>query len=111
MYNFLIKWADGTKTWEPINLVGKTDKVALAAYAKEHDLLETPGWKFLKPIARRAKKLQCMLNQARRASNNNAVYYKFGVQIPQTVKEAYALDAANGDTKWADADAIKTKLD
>eukprot|EP00957_Ditylum_brightwellii_P053256 4038058-Ditylum_brightwellii.AAC.1 len=109
IYNVLIKWADGSKTWEPINLVGKTDKVTLAAYAKEHDLLETPGWKFLKPTARRAKKLQRMLNQARRASHNNAVRYKFGVQIPRTVKEAYALDAANGDTKWADA--IKTELD
>ena len=49
-----------------------------------------------------------MVNQARRASHNNAIRYKFGVQIPRTVKEAYALDAANGDTKWADA--IKTEL-
>jgi len=107
-YNVLIEWADGSKTWEPINLIGKTDKFTLAAYAKEHDLLDTPGWKFLQSTARREKRLKRMVNQARRASHNNAIRYKFGVQIPQTVKEAYVLDAANGDTKWADA--IKTEL-
>ena len=41
-YNVLIEWADGSKTWEPINLIGKTDKFTLAAYAKEHDLLDSP---------------------------------------------------------------------
>ena len=107
-YNVLIEWADGSKTWEPINLIGKTDKSTLAAYAKEHDLLDTPGWKFLQSTARREKRLKRMVNQARRASHNNAIRYKFGVQIPRTVKEAYALDAANGDTKWADG--IKTEL-
>jgi len=107
-YNVLIEWADGSKTWEPINLIGKTDKFTLAAYAREHDLLDTPGWKFLQSAARRDKRLKRMVNQARRASHHNAIRYKFGVQIPRTVKEAYALDIANGNTKWADA--IETEL-
>ena len=37
-----------------------------------------------------------------------AVQYKFGVRIPRTVKEAYALDKENGNTFWADA--IKLEL-
>jgi hypothetical protein len=29
--------------------------------------------------------------------------FKFGIEVPNTVREAYALDGKNGDTKWADA--------
>ena len=84
-------------------MIGKDDPVTLAAYAKEHDLLDTPGWKFLRRYARRAKMLRRMLNQARRAARNNAVRYKFGIKVPRNVKEALAFDKENGDTKWADS--------
>ena len=29
--------------------------------------------------------------------------FKFGIEVPSSVREAYALDKKNGDTKWADA--------
>ena len=102
-YNVLVRWTDGSETWEPLNLVGKDDPVTLAAYAKAHDLVETPGWKFLRRFVRRAKLLRRMLNQARRQSKNNGPRYKFGVQIPRNVKEARALDKANGNSLWEEA--------
>jgi len=102
-YNVMLVWSDGSKTWEPINIVGKDDPVTLAHYAKTHDLLEVPGWKFLRRIARRAKVLQRMMNQAKMSSKRNAVRYKFGVRVPRSVKEAYELDRANGNTFWTEA--------
>ena len=29
--------------------------------------------------------------------------FKLGIEVPNSVREAYALDKKNGDTKWADA--------
>ena len=29
--------------------------------------------------------------------------HKYGVRIPKSVKEAYAIDNENGDSMWADA--------
>ena len=29
--------------------------------------------------------------------------FKFGIEVTNSVREAYALDKKNGDTKWADA--------
>ena len=52
---------------------------------------------------RRAKLLQHMLNQARKAPYRHSIKYKFGVQIPRNYKEALALDGANGNTIWQDA--------
>ena len=97
-YNVLVMWEDGSKTWEPLNLVGKDDPVTLANYAKENDFLEVPGWKFLRQTGRHAKKLQRMLNQVRKKSKKNAVRYKFGVRVPRSVQEAHMLDAENGNT-------------
>ncbi len=56
-YNVLVSWTDGSKTWDPLNIVVKDDMVTLANYAKENDLLEIPGWKFLRRTARRATPL------------------------------------------------------
>ena len=82
LYNVMVHWEDGSKTWEPLNMIAKDDPVSLANYAKQNGLLEAPGWKFLQRIACRAKKLQRMLNQSRCQSKHNAIRYKFGVRIP-----------------------------
>ena len=57
------------------------------------------------------------INRTRRAkakTPNKKKHHKgpvvmFGVTIPRTVEEAYALDKENGDTQWSDA--IKKELD
>ena len=106
-YNIRVHWTGGSETWEPLNIITKDDPVTVAAYAKEHNLVDTPGWKFLRRYTCCAKHLRRLLNQTRRQSKNNAIRYKFGVQIPRSVKEAHALDKTNGDTLWAEAIALE----
>ena len=48
-----------------------------------------------------------MLNQTHHQSKSSAVHYKFGVCVPQNVKEAYELDHQNGNTLWQDAMALE----
>ena len=38
-----------------------------------------------------------------KASKRNTPKYKFGVQVPRSVKEAYELDEKNGNKAWAEA--------
>ena len=95
--NVKVKWTDGSITWEPLAMMITSDPVTLAAYATEHDLLDTPGWKKLKKIARRAKVLMRMVNANKHAQRCNAVTCKFGVRLPRNVKEAHRLDAENGN--------------
>ena len=102
-YNVKIAWSDGSETWEPLSMMIKTDPATMAAYAKENDLLNTPGWKSLRKIARRAKVLKRMINASKRKQRFDAVIYKFGVRVPRDAKEAKRLDAENGNTYWQDA--------
>ena len=56
-WNVLVEWDDGSKTWEPLYMIRKDDPAGFAQYAKEHDLLDLPGWKGLKRLAKHAKNL------------------------------------------------------
>jgi hypothetical protein len=86
----------------------KGDPVTCTKYAKDNGLLDTPGWKSLKRYAKNEKKLKRLLNQAKMDSTRNAPLYKFGIQVPRSKTEAYALDKKNGNSLWAEA--MKTEL-
>jgi hypothetical protein len=102
-YNVEVEWEDGSKTWEPLASMIATDPATMAAYGKENNLLEEPGWKRLKRIARRAKVLRRMVNASKKSQKFSQVVYKFGVRVPRNVKEARMLDVENGNTLWEDA--------
>ena len=83
------------------------DPVTFALYAKEQGLLDKPGWKRLKGIARRDKKMIRMLNQSRLKSFRRAPIYKNGFRVPRTPEEAIEIDKENGNTRWQDAIALE----
>ena len=45
--NVKVMWEDGSMTWEPLTSMMAADPVTSAAHAKEHDMLNVPGWKKL----------------------------------------------------------------
>ena len=55
-YNVIVKWENGEITPEPLSIIAANNPVTCAIYTKENDLLDTPGWKQLKRLAKRAKK-------------------------------------------------------
>ena len=56
-WNVLVLWSDGSKMWEPLTLMIEQDPVMLAAFSKENDFLDAPGWKRLRKTTPRAKVL------------------------------------------------------
>ena len=103
-YNLKVTWETGEVTYEPLAMMIKDDPVTVAVCAKENNLLETAGWKRLKGIAKRQKKLLRMVNQAKMRSHKHAKRYKFGVEVPKNHKDAMRLDEENGNTLWRDAE-------
>jgi hypothetical protein len=82
MYNLMIEWDNGDITSEPLQVIAKDDPVTCAIYAKEEGLLELPGWKQLKSIAKRQKKLTRIVHQAKLKSFNLAPHFKNDFEIP-----------------------------
>jgi len=106
-HNILIKWENGEITLEPLAIIGADNPVACAIYAREHNLLDTPGWRRFKRLANRQKKLFRMANQAKLRSFRLAPKFKYRFEISRDFAHALELDRRNGNTFWADATALK----
>jgi Reverse transcriptase (RNA-dependent DNA polymerase) len=101
--NVLIEWDNGEITSETLRVIAAIDPVSCAIYASENNLLDQPGWKRFKHIAKREKKFTCMVNQVNLRSYNTAPCYKYRFEVPRTFEQAIRLDKRNGNTLWEDA--------
>jgi hypothetical protein len=106
-YNVMIEWENGEITSEPLSIIAADDPVTCAIYAKENNLLDQPGWKRFKGIAKRQKKFTRMVNQAKLRSYQSAPRYKYGFEVPRNYAHAVRLDERNGNTRWQDAVQIE----
>ena len=61
----MVEWETGEKTEEPLSIIAADDPFTCAAYAKKHNLLNLPGWKRFRNIARNEKSLTRAINQTK----------------------------------------------
>ena len=106
-YNLEIEWENGERSFESFRTLFEDDPVSLGIYAKKNNLLETEGWRCLKPIAKRQRKFERLIKQAKLRSYRTSPKYMYGFQVPNTYDEAIELDRKNGNTKWADATSLE----
>jgi hypothetical protein len=108
-YNLMVEWENGEITDATLPEMIKADIVTVAQYAKENNLLDKPGWKKLRHIAKNDKKFFRMAKQAYLRSFRSAPKYKYGVEIPKDYDDAMRLDRILGQTKWDDAIKLELK--
>jgi hypothetical protein len=53
----LIEWENGEITKEPLKIIAADDPVSCAIYVRENGLLDKPGWKRFKHIAKQERSL------------------------------------------------------
>ena len=105
--NVVVEWLNGEVTAIPLDVPAADDPVTCVQHARDNGLLDTPGWKQFKGIAKHDKKNFFMAKQACLHSFCSAPKHKCGVEIPKDFKDAQRLDAPNGNTKWANAQALE----
>ena len=103
-WEVLMHWEDESETWEPLNVIWRSDPVTLAKYADEKNLLDVSGWKRFWRYVMNKKKLNRMVKQVQLYTLRTATRIKFGIKIPRDHAEAMALDKAYGNSLWADAE-------
>ena len=65
MYNLTILWENGETSIEPLSLIAADDPVSCAIYARKNNLINLPGWKRLKGLAKMQGKLFWLINQVK----------------------------------------------
>ena len=91
-YNVMNKWDTGETSYEPLSLIIQDDPISCAVYAKEHGLLNTPGWKHLKKYVKTSKRLLRAAKQFKIRQVRKAIKYQFGYQVPRNDEDALRLD-------------------
>ena len=98
-WNVLMKWEDGSESWEPLSIIWRSYPLTLAEYAIDNNLLHLDGWNCLWRYARNMKKLARLMIQVKLNSMNNALRIKFGFRIPRNHVEAMEFGSKNRNTK------------
>ena len=80
----LVEWETGETMYEPLDLIASDDPLTCAEYAKQNNLIDTPGWKRFCRYAKSEKKLQRLINQAKLKNYRRDIFWKFGVEVPRT---------------------------
>jgi hypothetical protein len=106
-WNVLVEWETGECTYEPLDVIASDDPVTCAVYAKRNGLLDTPGWKQFRGIAKRHKRMIRMVKQSQLKQSRRSPIYKFGFRVPRSHKEAVEIDTINGNTRWQDAERLE----
>src|SRR5687767_13570290 len=103
----MVEWENGEITSEPLTVIAEDDPVSCAIYARDHNLLDTDGWKRFKGLAKRQKNLFQVVNQAKIRTFYRTPKFKYGFEIPRDYKHGTQFDHMNGNSNWQDAVALE----
>jgi hypothetical protein len=106
-FNVLIEWEDGDITYEPLDTIAADDPVTCALYAKRNDLLNTPGWKRYKRIARENSEILGKIYKTIQNYHNRPLKFKYGFQVPNNHKDAVMLDNKANNKLWQESESTE----
>ena len=104
-WEVLVKWRDGSTTWNALKDVKDSYPIQMAEYAKMNGIAEEPAfaWWVDFVLNRRKRSL------AKIKSKYWVRTHKYGIRVPKTVKEALEIDAENGNTLWWESIMLEMK--
>ena len=104
-WDLCVEWADGRTTWVPLAILKEQNPVEVAEYAVTNSIDTEPAFAWWVPWTLNVR--DAIISAVNKRYWKRT--HKFGIRIPHSVAEAYAIDKANGNTKWADAIAKEMK--
>jgi len=94
-----VEWKDGSTSWLTLKELKNSNMVEVAQYAIDNRIDSEPAFDWwVRDVIKRRERL-IKMSQSYRIRTG----YKFGLRVPNTVKEALEIDKERGDTLWQDA--------
>ena len=69
-------------------------------YARQTNLLDLPGWKRFRALAKRKKNMMREVNFAKLCRHRSRVKFKYDYEVPKDFNHAVDTDQLNGNTLW-----------
>ena len=98
-WKLLVRWKDATQSWVPLRDMKESHPVEVAEFAKARKIDREPAFAWWVPYTLRKRDTIISAVKARIRRTT----HKYGVEIPRDVRQAHALDKANGNDLWKKA--------
>jgi hypothetical protein len=96
------EWLDGSTSWQSLKDLKESYPLRVAEYAVAQGIDNEPAFNWWAPFVLGKRERIIKLAERRQAKHLRRSF-KFGFEVPSTVKEAYEIDKRNANTLWADA--------
>ena len=98
-WEFLIERKGGSSSWMSLNILKESKHIEVTDYVTTLGLANEPEFLWWMPYnIKKIYHIIYLVNSPFRKHN-----HKFGIYIPNNIKEAISLDEKNGKTLWQDA--------
>lgn len=98
-WKLLIKWKDGSTSWERLADLKESNPVQVAEYAVANKIESEPAFAWwVKDVLRRRDRIIAKVK-----SRYWKRTHKYGIQVPKTVEEALRIDKETNTTLWETA--------
>lgn len=98
-WKVLVRWKGGMTEWIELKDMKDSYPVDMAEFAVTHEVQDEPAFAWWVPYT--MKKRNRIISKVK--SKYWQRTHKYGIRIPKSVKEAFEIDKANGNTYWEDA--------
>lgn len=95
-----VKWRDQSTSWVPLKIIKECNPIEVAEFAIANNYDKEPAfaWWVRKVLKKKERMINKVVTRCRKPGR-----MKFGLDVPNSVDEALAIDKKNGNTFWADA--------
>ena len=94
-----VEWKDRSVFWVPLKNLKASNPIELAEYAVANNIEEEPAFKWwVKNILRNRNIIISKVKEKYWRTT-----HKFGIEVPKSINEAYAIDRLTGTTFWTDS--------
>ena len=102
-WKFLVEFTNGRKQWMQLSDLKESNPVDVAEYVTSRKLEDEVAFAWWVPytLRKKARIIAAVRTRVKRKT------HKYGIEIPQSVEDAFRLDRENGNTLWQDALALE----
>ena len=101
-WHLCVQWLDDSTSWQSLKDLKESYPLQVAEYAVAQGIDTEPAFNWWVPFVL-GKRERIIKLVKRRQARYLKRSFKFGIEVPSTVKEAYEIDKRNGNILWADA--------
>eukprot|EP00804_Cyclotella_cryptica_P022264 CCRYP_020542-RA/>CCRYP_020542-RA protein AED:0.22 eAED:-0.25 QI:0/0/0/0.5/1/1/2/0/420 len=96
------KWKDGSTSWQKLSDLKESHPLQVAEFAFAGQIADKPSFNWwVNLVLKKRDRIISLVK--RRSARYHKRTHKYGIELPKTVEEAYAIDRATGTTFWHDA--------